>query len=72
MLNQYSSNKEIDSLKKLLKSKCDDQNKVDKIADCLNKINSPDYLDKGMKIFSIMVKTVILTTKSLILFHFKI
>ncbi|QJB44298.1 hypothetical protein [Dolichospermum flos-aquae] len=51
LLNQYSNNKEIDSLKKLLKSKCDDQNKVDKIADCLNKINSPDYLDKGMKIF---------------------
>ncbi|MFN7415163.1 MAG: hypothetical protein ACK5RT_14925 [Dolichospermum sp.] len=51
LLNQYSNNRELDLLKNLLKSKCDDKKKVDKIADCLNKINSSDYLDKGMKIF---------------------
>lgn len=52
LLNQYSNNKEFDRLKKLFKSKYDEGNlNVDKIADCLNKINSPDYIVKGIKIF---------------------
>ncbi len=51
LLNEYSGNNELERLKVLLKRKCDDNKKLDKIADCLNKINSPDYLDKGMKIF---------------------
>jgi hypothetical protein len=51
LLNQYSNIKEFDSLKKLLKSKYDDEKKVNKIADCLNKMNSSDYLDKGIMIF---------------------
>lgn len=52
LLNQYSSNKEIDRLKKLLKTKYE-QGKVnvDKIADCLNRINSINYIAKGIKIF---------------------
>jgi hypothetical protein len=53
LLNEYSGsvNNELERLKVLLKSKCNDNKKIDKIADCLNKINSPDYLDKGIKIF---------------------
>jgi hypothetical protein len=53
LLNEYSGsvNNELERLKVLLKSKCNDNKKIDKIADCLNKINSLDYLDKGIKIF---------------------
>lgn len=52
LLNQYSNNKEFDRLKKLLKSKYNTGTlDVDKIADCLNEINSTDYLAKGIKIF---------------------
>jgi hypothetical protein len=52
LLNEYNSTKEVDFLKKLLKSK-HEQGKItiDDIADRLNKISSPDYLDTGMKIF---------------------
>jgi hypothetical protein len=51
LLNEYSGNNELERLKVLLKSKCNDNKKIDKIANCLNKIKSPDYLDKGIKIF---------------------
>ena len=51
LLNEYSGNNELERLKVVLKSKCNDNQKINKIASCLNKINSPDYLDKGIKIF---------------------
>ncbi|MBD2147438.1 hypothetical protein [Sphaerospermopsis sp. FACHB-1194] len=52
LLNQYSNTKELDRLKILLKDK-DKEGKldVDKIANCLNRIKSSNYLAKGLEIF---------------------
>jgi hypothetical protein len=52
LLNQYSSTKEFDRLKILLKDK-DKEGRldVDKIANCLNRIKSSNYLAKGIEIF---------------------
>jgi hypothetical protein len=52
LLNQYSNTKEFERLKILLKDK-DKEGRldVDKIANCLNRIKSSNYLAKGIEIF---------------------
>jgi hypothetical protein len=52
ILNQYSSNKDIERLNKLFIAKHDDGNlDIDKIAACLNKIDNPRLLPKCLQIF---------------------